>query len=80
MKQEKNLLSAFQNSLWKKTLTGEIKLMSLLPVTSDYYHTMIIIWNIQISACMKEKTLAILTTMFERTKALKADNLWFSSD
>ena len=29
---------------------------------------------------MKEKTLAILTAMFGRTKALEADNLWFSSD
>ena len=53
--------------------------MSLLLVTSDYI-TLIIIWNIQISACMKEETLPVLTTVFERTKALEADSLWFSSD
>ena len=29
---------------------------------------------------MKEGTVAILTTEFERAKALEADNLWFSSD
>ena len=44
------------------------------------YQTVILIWNIQISACMKEENLAILTTEFERTKTLEVDNLWFSSD
>ena len=37
-------------------------------------------WNIQISGCMKEETLAILITVFEKTKALETDSLWFSSD
>ena len=79
MEQQKNLLSAFQNSLWKKLLLEKLNKcncyqLPLIISHCDYYleHS-----NISLN---ERKTLAILNAMFERTKALEADNLWLSSD